>query len=513
MSSMHLNGNLSRRSFIAAGASVAAASALTATAFADEAAEAPAWDKEADVVVLGAGGAGMRAAYEAQNAGCSVVVLEKAETFGGTSIVSGGIIQAAGTEAQKQLTGIEDDTPEAHAHLYMIEGEGWVDEDLVTDMCEHGPEHIAFLEGLGLEFTSITSVAHTPYSDAEGIQIPPRIHGTDVGAIGVYTTLHDATEALGVEFVYECEATALIQNENGAVVGVTAIDADGNEIRVKAARGVVIATSGIDHNLEMCRLLNQQQYWDLQTSHSACAQTNTGDGIRMGMAIGAMIRNFGGTVDLTARTWAGLNGETPNVPAIFVDCYGHRFVCEDCTYAYVSRALYQRIMQTGHDCYTVVGATSLPLMTAVGELTAETLDAEVAEGTAFKGETVAELAEAIGADADNLQATIDTWNADVANGVDTQFGRITGLAPIEAPYYAFTEGGVYNMGAIGGLAINVNAQVLDVAGEPIPHLYAAGMASAGWVGPYYPGSGTALLGGLHWGWRAGTNVAAEEPIA
>ena len=505
--------SLSRRSFIA-GAAAAAGAATTHVAMAKggTSAVADAWDQQTEVLVLGAGGAGMRAAYTARDAGCDVLVLEKADTFGGTSIVSGGIIQAAGTQAQKELTGIEDDTPEAHKELYVLEGEGWVDEDLVADMCDHAPEHIAFLEGIGLTFTSITSVAHVPYADAAGITIPPRIHGTDVGANGIYTTLHDAAEALGVTFQYGCEAKELIRDDAGDVIGVLATNADGDDVRVRATRAVIIATSGIDHNAEMAKQLNYQQYWDLQMGESATASTNTGDGIRMGMAIGAQVRNLGGTIDLTARTWAGLNGETPNAPTVWVDCYGHRFVCEDCTYAYAARAYYQRTVQTGHDCYVIIGGASLPIPTAVGEMTKDSLDAEVAAGTAFRGETLEELAEQIGVDAENLKATIDAWNADVATGVDGQFGRKTGLAPIEAPFYAATEGGVYNMGAIGGLAINVKAQVLDTAGNPIPRLYAAGMASAGWMGPYYPGSGTALLGGQHWGWRAGMNAAEEKPL-
>ena len=506
-----MDTKLTRRSFLAGTAAAAAATAAS-VAMADEA-PAPAWDIECDVLVLGAGGAGMRAAYTARELGNEVVILEKSETFGGTSIRSGGIIQAAGTPAQKALTGIEDDTPAAHIEYYMAMGEGQVDEDLVTDMCEHAPEHIAFLEGLGLEFVDITSVAHTPLTDELGIQIPPRIHGTAVGAFGIYTTLHDATEALGVQFIYNTEATKLIQDEAGNVLGVVAIDADGNEICVKGAKATIICTSGIDHNEEMARRLNYQQYWDLQVSESATCPTNTGDGIRMGMEIGAMTRNFGGTIDLTAGTWCGLNGETPNPPAIIVNKYGRRFVCEDCTYAYTARAVYQQTVQNGALTWTVIGGNSLPAPIAIGVLDQEGLEARVEAGTACKGETVEELAEKLGIPADNLAATIDEWNADVVEGVDTAFGRKTGLGTIEAPFYAFNEGGVYNMGAIGGLAIDVEARVLDLAGNPIPHLYAAGMASAGWVGPFYPGSGTALIGGQHWGWKAGTNASAEEPLA
>jgi fumarate reductase flavoprotein subunit len=118
-----------------------------------------------------------------------------------------------------------------------------------------------------------------------------------------------------------------------------------------------------------------------------------------------------------------------------------------------------------------------------------------------------ELAAQIDVDPANLQATLDRWNKDMTEGgVDTMFGRMTGLAPVEGPYYAFQEG-FMNLGAIGGMKINLNCEVQHVNGTSITGLYAAGMASAGWVGPFYPGSGTALLGSIHFGRKAGKIVA------
>ena len=93
------------------------------------------------------------------------------------------------------------------------------------------------------------------------------------------------------------------------------------------------------------------------------------------------------------------------------------------------------------------------------------------------------------------------------SGKDRQFDRATGLEVIEGPYYAFEEG-FMNLGSIGGLKITLNCEVVNTQGEVIPGLYAAGMASAGWVGPFYPGSGTALLGAIHWGRKAGKVVSA-----
>lgn len=95
----------------------------------------------------------------------------------------------------------------------------------------------------------------------------------------------------------------------------------------------------------------------------------------------------------------------------------------------------------------------------------------------------------------------------MATGTDTQYGRKSGLEAIQAPYYAFEEG-FMNLGSIGGVLINLDCQILDVNNNPILGLYAAGMASNGWLGPFYPGSGTALLGAIHFGRKSGKVVAA-----
>lgn len=490
---------LSRRDFLKGSAAVAATGLMSSVFNAEETAEASSvtWDIEADVLILGAGGSGMCAGYEAATAGAKTVILEKSDTFGGTSIRSGGIIQASATDVQKELTSYADDTPEKHAQYYIQEGEGTLDEDLVYDMTAGSADHIAWLQSLGLEFIEVTGSAHTPMADES--LYADRIHGTSVGANGIFTTIHDAAEAAGVEFVYGTEATKLIV-EDGCVVGVEAIQ-DGKTIYAKGIKGVIIATSSIDHNPEMCKMLNPNQYYDLQYSSCASYPYDTGDGIRMAAALGAQLSNFGGVIDLTGVTWAGVNRQTPMMPCFFVNKYGNRFECEDNTYALTSRELWREITKTNHACYTICGPNEI--------MTKEALDAMVEAGTACTAETMEELAAQIDVDGANLQATLDRWNKDMAeSGKDTLFDRFTGLEEITGPYYAFQEG-FMNLGAIGGLKININCEVQHVDGTSIPGLYAVGMASAGWVGPFYPGSGTALLGSIHFGRKAGKLVAEK----
>ena len=132
--------DVSRRNFLkgaaagALGVCAAGVFGLPQTAAAEET-----WDVETDVLVVGAGGAGVSAAAEAAAAGAKVLILEKAGIAGGTTNLSGGVMQAAGTRFQKEMTAYQDDTPEKHAKLWIKAGEGMVDEELVTDLANGAP--------------------------------------------------------------------------------------------------------------------------------------------------------------------------------------------------------------------------------------------------------------------------------------------------------------------------------------------------------------------------------------
>ncbi len=135
----------------------------------------------------------------------------------------------------------------------------------------------------------------------------------------------------------------------------------------------------------------------------------------------------------------------------------------------------------------------------------DTIDADIEKGLVVQAESVEDLAEKIGIPATNLKRSIDNWNENVANGRDGEYQRTVGLASISGPYYAYrnTPG---NLGAIGGLKINVNCNVLDLFNQPITGLYAAGLNAGGWIGSYYPGSGTAIGGIIHQGRRAAKSI-------
>ena len=511
-----MSNNFSRRTFLkgaAAGvAGVAAMGLIGAPVLAEE---SEAFDLETEVLVVGAGGAGVSAAAEAALAGAKVLVLEKAGIMGGTTNLSGGVMQAAGTKYQKEFTDYQDDTPEKHAELWIKAGEGTVDEELVTDLAKGAPEHIAWLaDTCGIKWTSIYGHCHIPYVPNE--LMADRIHvyegGGAAGSGGIYVqAVWKVAEANGAEMQMNTEAKRLIQDADGTVIGVVA-EQGGKELRIKASKGVILCTASIDQNMEMAKRLSPQQYYDLNNGICMSVGTDTGDGIRMGMEIGADVMGFGGCIDFCGKTGSGTDNRTPTFPSFIVNQNGFRFVCEDATYAYHYRAIFQQSVALDGATYMIFGKSSITTSVAVASgyasWTEESANAEVEAGTLFYGETIEELAEAIGVPAANLKAQLEMWNAYAKAGEDTQFGRLTGLEEITGPFYAY-KNVAFNLGALGGLKINVNTEVIDVNGNVIPHLYAAGLNAGGWIGPYYPGSGTAVMGTVHWGRRAGAVAAAN----
>lgn len=476
------------------------------------------WDGEADVVVCGGGGSGLTAAYAAVEAGASVIVLEKAAACGGTTALSEGAVQASGTTWQKQLTTYQNDNATNHFNFWMTDGEGLVEEELVRTMADNAADNLQWMaDSFGITFSKVFGALPTPYMPEE--YMADRIHlitdAADVTKTGgvVWTTNAEAAlKAKGAEIVTGTAVASLVVDGANGVVGVTT--ADGKNYH--AVKGVVLAMAGIEHNEELARKFNPQQYWDLKKQQVVTAATDTGDGIEMGMAAGADIGRFGGCVDLILATWSGTNNTNPEMSAIFVNMQGNRFVREDTTYAFHMRSCYNEALQQGgwDGCTWMVLDSRMTTMDKQSpwsdaiEGGTKKRESDLASGTLLQADTVEALAAAMDVPAANLALTVQKWNDDCAAGADSQYGRVKQVVALDsAPYYAYKIVHT-NIGAIGGLRIDTRAAVLDTAGDPIPHLFAAGANSGGWLGPYYPGSGTCLQGALNWGRLAGVNAAS-----
>jgi fumarate reductase flavoprotein subunit len=463
-----------------------------------EASVQPAWDEEFDVVVAGAGGAGLVAALAAAEAGASVLLLEKRDEVGGATGMSGGIIHAAGTQCQK-AAGVIDDTPEKHAQYWLAAAEGWVDEALVRKLAEDAPAGVAWLAERGMTYSYVYAVDDIPLVDRA--LMPARLHiptgaGEDwkqTKGGGIYTEhLRGLAEAQGVVIRTASPMLDLVASAGGGVAGVVAQAGD-QVARVRARRGVVLATGGFSRNVDMAREYAARLHWEQGVALKIAPKAAVGDGIRAGRRLGAALAGLSGSISYPL-TGVGRMEPDGTIPGIWINRHGQRFVNEAAHYGYVMREVYR---QEAHLVWAVWDQHGA--------------DAGAA-GEDFKADTLEGLAQALGVPPDALARTVAQWNQDVAGGADRLFLKAGGLQPVDTPPFRAGVITYANVGSLGGLRIDVQARVLDQAGVPIPRLYAAGMTAGGFIGEFYPGSGTAITATLVFGRLAGAGAAAE-PVA
>lgn len=466
------------------------------------------YDVSYDVVVVGAGGAGLSAAVEAARGGLSVLICEKAGIYGGTTNYSGGVFQAAGTSYQKALTKYQDDTPEKHAALWIKTGENTMDEELVRDLAYGAPKNLEWLTELGIKWVDVYGHNHIPYVKDE--IFADRIHVYENGGNGgdgvvLTTALWEAAKTAGATIQYNTSVVSLVQElDSKAVVGVVAT-VDGQTQTIEAKKGVVLATASVDNNPALAKALHPQQFNDLAFSNILTAKTDTGDGILMGLSAGAALAGIGGCIDFCGKTGNATNNKIPTIPMIIVNGAGQRFVCEDATYAYQYRAIFQQEKQLMASTYMIFDDQSI--LEPGSAWTPESLATDVEAGLVLKADSLEELADKIRVPKANLEKTLTEWNQTCETGVDRDFGRRTGLKALHAPFYAY-KNIASNLGSIGGLKINTDCQVVTPFDKVIPGLYAAGLNAGGWIGGYYPGSGTAVSGIVHQGRKAGKHLTS-----
>ena len=413
--------------------------------------------KSADIVVIGAGGAGMTAAIQAvQDGATNVVIVEKTSMAGGNTTRSTGGLNASETTFQDR-DAIED-TNQLFIDDTMKGGKNINDLSLVTYMAENSADALYWVNDLGADLTVVGLFG--------GASVK-RIHRpSDTSAVGpvLVKTLLTQVEKLNIPVLYNTKAEEIIAKD-GVVTGVKVTDAEGTyTINCKA---VIVATGGFGANSDMV-VANNPDMAGFGTTNVAAA---TGDGIVMGTAIGAA------TVDMEQiQTHPTVHPETQTMyteavrgnGAIIVNKEGARFTNEMGTRDVVSAAILE---QTDGEAWLVFDhAVRLSLKAIEGYISA---------GIVTEAATIEELATKIGADVDTLTATMAKFADDVTNGNEDEFGR-TGL---ELP---LTEGNFYAClvapaihHTMGGLKINTAAEVLTEEGTAIAGLFAAGEVTGG----------------------------------
>ena len=478
---------------------------------------------DADVVVVGAGGAGMTAAITAAGEGKSVVILESQSMVGGNSVRATGGMNAAKTVYQDEnefgeSAGVEK-TLKTAAEKYadnetitalaktvseqwaayqanptgyfdsvelmeldtMIGGKGINDPELVETLCANSADAIDWLDEHGITLHNVSSFGG---ASVKRIHRPVNAEGKTV-SVGSYMIplLQENCEKAGVKMMLDTTATEILTDANGAAVGVKATGASGETVTVNA-KAVVLATGGFGANLDMV-VKYKPELKGFMTTNAPGIQ---GQGIEMAQAIGAA------TVDMDqiqihptveANTAAliteGLRGDG----AILINEEGKRFIDEVGTRDVVSAA---EIAQTGSYSWLVVDQAMADASSVI--------QGYIKKGYTVTGATYEELGKAMGVDAAAFAETMEKWNGYVEAKNDPDFGRTSFANKLDtAPYYAIkVTAGVHH--TMGGLKINANTEVLNEKGEVIPGLFAAGE----------------VTGGVHGANRLGGNAVADFTV-
>ena len=488
---------------------------------------------DADVVVIGAGGAGMTAAMTAADAGQKVVILESQAMVGGNSARATGGMNAAKTVYQDenefdQAAGVEKtlataaekyadnetitalaktvseqwaayqanptgyfDSVELMELDTMVGGKGINDPELVKTLCEGTADAIDWLDENGITLHNVSSFGG---ASVKRIHRPVNEEGKVV-SVGAYMIplLQENCEKRGIDIVLNTTVDTILTDANGAAVGVSGTDKDGNTVVVNA-KSVILATGGFGANLDMVTQY-KPELAGFMTTNAAGAQ---GQGIEMATAIGA------GTVDMDqiqihptveANTAAliteGLRGDG----AILVNANGERFIDEVGTRDVVSAA---EIAQPGSYSWLIVDQAMADASSVI--------QGYIKKGYTKTGATYEELAKELDVDPAAFANTMETWNSYVEAKNDPDFGRTSFANPLNnGPYYAIkVTAGVHH--TMGGVTINSATEVLKEDGTVIPGLFAAGEVTGGVHGANRLG-GTAVADFVVFGRIAGESAA------
>ena len=537
-----------------------------------------------DVVVLGTGAAGLTAATRAADAGASVGLFERADTVGGTSAWSGGMVWIPNNPHMADH-GLADSREDALTYLTSL-SHGLIDDSLAAAFVDTGPELVRWLEAntpvvftampgfpdyhpehpggrpqggrslecplfpfdelgpwaervtVGYQLRGNITMSETPLGRGAPGGVAPeelrrrRIHDERGAGQGLVGRLLRACLDRGVEPQTGMRGVELIRDA-GRVTGVRFENSDGDGRVVTADRGVILATGGFEWDDDLVRSFVRGPL-----ARSVSVPTNTGDGLRMAMRVGAALGNMREawwvpTIDVPhpddpgrGRVAWQVNGERSRPHCIMVNDAGHRFTNEAANYNAFGAAFHvldvTSFEYVNHPCWMVFDRHYLQrygLARYHGE--------EPTPDWVVRGETLEELAEALAVPVAAFTATIARWNKNAAQGRDPDFRRgesvydrwwgdpafdglpASTIGPVDvAPFYAVrVRSGA--LGTKGGPRTDADARVLDVDGRPIAGLYAAGNVMASAMGMTYGGGGGTLGPAMVFGYLAGRHAATH----
>ena len=489
---------------------------------------------ESDIVIVGAGGAGMTAALVAADAGKSVLVLESQPAVGGNSVKSTGGMNAAKTVYQDanafaENAGVEKtlaaaanyadneaitalaakvkeqwdawqaapegyfDSPELFALDTLIGGKGLNDPELVNTLVNNSEAAIEWLRSIDIKLDNVAAFGG---ASVKRIHRPVNDEGKTV-SVGAYTIprLEAACATRSnLALLTDITVTKILTDDTGAVCGVEGVGKAGNPVTAKA-KAVILATGGFGANLPMVASY-APQLEGFMTTNAAGIQ---GQGIQMAVELGAATVDMDQIqihptvqADTASLITEGLRGDG----AVLINANGERFIDEVGTRDVVSAA---EIAQPGSFSWLVVDQKMVDASSVI--------QGYIKRGLMLQGDSYEALAQELGIPADAFTATMEKWNGYVADKNDPDFGRTSFANPLDtAPYYAVkVTAGIHH--TMGGLKIDPETHVLNADGQIIPGLFAAGEVTGGVHGANRLG-GNAVADIIVFGRIAGEQAAA-----
>jgi fumarate reductase flavoprotein subunit len=444
---------------------------------------------EAQLVIIGGGGAGLAAAVEASEKGAeNVIVIEKRKNLGGNTALAGGLFGCESPVQVRQRIIADRD----YLFKRAMEWAHWsgVDPRILRAFINKSGDTIRWLEDKGLEFDLISLYPN---------QQPPVQHNPKGNGARLVRVLAQRCRELGVPLFLNSSARKILRGKRGNITGVLVMK-DGGEIEIKA-RSVIITTGGFAGNREL-----MNKYFPAYRDGMACSGLPLmGDGLSLAAEAGAAIEDFatmikeGPRYDLHAWPLMALERDPAT---LWVNKNGERFT-DETTGFHVFESVNAVLKQPGKVSFTLLDAgirqyfeqkglkLSRPAAGGAG-VSGETSELEKAlRSGEEKGKIKIaagwdEIAGWIGTDHETLKATIAQYNSFCSQGYDEVFTKERKyLLPLQkAPCYAIKCRAIV-LDTIGGIRINERMEVLDNKNKPIPGLYAAGVVTSGWESEVY----------------------------
>lgn len=431
-------------------------------------------DTSTDIVIIGAGGAGLTAAIEATIDGSEVIVVEKNSFMGGNTNYATGGMNAAATK-QQEAKGIED-SPELFYEDTMKGGHNLNNPELVKTLTENSAGVIEWLEGLGADLSKVSR---------SGGQSVDRIHTTkDGSAIGghLMEVFEKNINELDIDVRLNTKAVEILSAENKAT-GIKVETEDGQQYNIEA-KAVIVASGGFGANQDIVVEYKPELEGFGTTNHPGA----TGDALAMieklDVALVDMeqIQTHPTVVPVKNKMITeGVRGEG----AVLVNRDGKRFINELETRDVVSKAI---LAQEGKTAFEIFDSGVYDRLAAIKKYKDGGLLTEAA--------TIKELADKIGVNGEALEKTINTYNGYFKAQEDKDFGRRVLAGELTTgPFYAVEVAPAIHH-TMGGIRINTNAEVINNSGNVVEGLFAAGE----------------VTGGVHGGNRLGGNAVADITI-